>query len=203
MKNNNSVDQSNALRKFKTFFKVVTSLILSFSLIVVWMVIEGNKKWHLSHNIILIILLGYLCLIIFYGIMVIHKWRKTFSKIVGENVFHLKQLFYLVDGNSSQMTLINKHQIDSDNNILYTLDGSEYSVASLNSVYFELEHKVIDGIIYLFLLIKDISSNQVLSMYELSNEWYNFIIETQVMRDDEMFTLMQNNRDEFVRNLLK
>lgn len=189
-------------KNYLKFFSLSTIIIAFLSLVAVLIVKVAIKIWKLDYRLVMAFILFYLLLVIFYTYLVIFKWKKAKEEIVNENVNHLKKLYYSMSIDEYMPYFINKDIISNKGCLLYSLDGETKEEISFDEVTFQLQCKVVDGFIYLFLVINDENNQNSLSMYELNNEWFNYLGDNNLMKDNENFKLLQEDLTKFVLKIL-
>lgn len=203
MQARNNLKKCLPYQQFLKFFAIITIILAVVSLFTIFLVKMAIKIWRLDYRLVMVMLLFYLLVVIFYSYLVIFKWKKAKIEIINENVNYLKKIYYPLSKDEYMPYFIQKEIISRKGSLLYSLDGESKEEISFDDVTIELQYKVVDGFIYLFLLIKDLDDKSSLSMYELNNEWFNYLCDNQLMNDCDEFKLLQSDLPHFVVSAFK
>lgn len=188
--------------KYLKKFLLLTVTLLVIIIILIISYFLGRKVLKNSLNFIIILLCCYLFIIFTYISFVIITFKKIKNELIIALSNDLKNRFYQLGIKEITESLIKGKIINQDNELLYTYDGQTKECIELDKVIFNFNPICKYKELYIFITIKEIETGKALSMYLLTNELYNFIIYYHLLDNDQMFSLLKNDKIAFVKKIL-
>ncbi len=167
---------------------VITSIILGVILIITNLIVRNI--FILPMMIINFLTSG---LIVIAGIVILIIRKNIIKRVITIEEENLKNEFYEQQKETTNQNLVNRHILNENN--MFICDDEIYSIDELD-YNFSCSYKY--GKLLLLFLIKKRNTNITLSMYQLDNDFYNFIVQNSLLQADEWFMLLKNDSHQFL-----
>ena len=167
---------------------VITSIILGVLLIIINLMIRNI--FILPMMIINFLTSG---LIVIAGIIILIIRKNLIKRVITNEEENLKLEFHEQLNETTKQNLTIRHIINENNMII--CDGESYPIDEVD-YHFSCSYKY--GKLLLLFLIKERNTNITLSMYQLDNDFFNFIVQNSLLQEDEWFMMFKNDLHQFL-----